>query len=38
MEYWHELIRGFGDYKYFSLIPSEFKRKKLQLLDKIRRL
>ena len=38
IKYLIELIRGFADYKYFSLIPSEFKRKKIQLLDKLRRL
>ena len=32
------LIRGFNEYKYFGMLPSEFKRRKQELLEKIRRL
>ncbi len=32
------VVRGFDDYKYFDMLPSEFKRKKQKLVDEIRRL
>ena len=32
------LVRGFNEYKYFGMPPSEFKRKKQKLVDEIRKL
>lgn len=34
----YELVRGFTGYNYFNRLPSEFKKKKLQLLDSLRKL
>lgn len=32
-----ELVKGFNDYKYFDMLPSEFKRKKQKLVGEIRK-
>lgn len=32
------LIKNFNEYKYFNMLPSEFKRRKQKLLEKIKRL
>lgn len=33
-----ELVRGFSEYKYFDITPSEFKRRKEKLVDELRKL
>ncbi|MBI3036688.1 hypothetical protein HYY73_02945 [Candidatus Woesearchaeota archaeon] len=33
-----ELVRGFSEYKYFNITPSEFKRRKEKLVDELRKL
>lgn len=33
-----ELVKGFNDYKYFGMLPSEFKRRKQKIVDEIRKL
>lgn len=33
-----ELVRSFTEYRFFNKLPSEFKRKKLEVIDKLRRL